>query len=105
MKKLILFAVVMIFVFSPAMTFAVNNVNVNSEILSVPVTENKLLEVEISNMKEHLDKIRDTDKADMSAKDMKELKKEMKANKKASGGIYIGAGTLLLVVLLIVLLV
>ena len=99
MKKL------MIFVLSPAMSFAVNNVNVNSETLSVPVTENKLMDVEISNMKERLEEIRDMDKAEMNAKDKKEIKKELKSMKKASGGIYIGAGTLLLVVLLIVLLV
>ena len=100
MKKLITFAVVMILALSPAMTFAVDR-NVNSETLTVPVTENKLLEQEIGNMNLHLDEIRDTDKLDMTSKDKKDIKK----NKKGSGAIYIGGTTLLLVIIIIILLV
>ena len=87
------------------MAFAANeNVNVATQTLTVPVTESKLMQTEVDNMRERLEEIREMDKAEMSSKDKKELKKELKDMKKASGGIYIGAGTLLLAILLIVIL-
>jgi hypothetical protein len=71
-------------------------------------TENKLSDEELSRLTRRVEEIRDMDKSDMTAKEKKELKKELKGIKetvKADGGyIYIGAGTLLVVILLLILL-
>ncbi len=71
-------------------------------------TENKLSEEELSRLTRRVEEIRDMDKSDLTAKEKKVLKKELKGIKetvKADGGyIYIGAGTLLVVILLLILL-
>lgn len=71
-------------------------------------TENKLSEEELSRMTRRVEEIRDMDKSDLTAKEKKALKKELKGIKesvKADGGyIYIGAGTLLVIILLVILL-
>ena len=72
--------------------------------LAVPMSENRVMENEISNMNKRLEEIRDMDISELSAKEKKELRKELKKKKKG-GAIYIGGSTLLLVILLIVLLV
>lgn len=88
------------------MTFAAENVvKADIETMSVTVTESKVMGDEISIMNERLGEIRDMEKAELSKKDKKELKKELKKMKKSSGGIYIGAGTLILLVILIAILV
>ena len=104
MKKLRLFVIALVLTMGGTMTFAANETAKSSVEMAVPVTENKLMQEEINSMNERLDEIRDMDKAEMNAKDKKEIRKELKAMKKTSGGIYIGAGTLLIVILLIVLL-
>lgn len=81
----------------------------NKDKASVPVnTENKLSEEELGRMTKRVEEIREMDKSDLTAKEKKELKKELKGIKeavKADGGyIYIGAGTLLVVILLVILL-
>lgn len=71
-------------------------------------TENKLSEDEINRLTKRVEEIRDMDKSDLTLKEKKELKKELReikeTVKKDGGYIYIGAGTIL-VILLIVLLV
>ena len=71
-------------------------------------TENKLSEEELSRLTRRVEEIRDMDKSDMTTKEKKELKKELKAIKetvRADGGyVYIGAGTLLVIILLVILL-
>lgn len=71
-------------------------------------TENKLTEEEISRMTARVEEIRVMDKSELTASEKKALKKELKEMKemvKADGGyIYIGAGTLLVVILLVILL-
>lgn len=71
-------------------------------------TENKLSEEELSRLTNRVEEIRDMDKSDLTAKEKKELKRELKEIKeavKADGGyIYIGAGTLLVIILLVILL-
>lgn len=75
---------------------------------AVPGTENKLSEDEINRLTKRVEEIRDMDKSDLTLKERKELKKELRGIKetvkKDGGYIYIGAGTIL-VILLIVLLV
>lgn len=106
MKKSIFFVIVLMLTMSGTAAFAgVKNVKSDTEVLAVPITENKVLEEEVINMNERLEEIRDMDKSELSAKDKKELKKELKNMKKNNGAIYIGGTTLLLLIILIVLLV
>lgn len=71
-------------------------------------TENKLTENELNRMTRRVEEIKDMNKSELSTKEKRELKKELKGlkeNIRASGGyIYIGAGTLLVVILLLILL-
>ena len=106
MKKSKFVVFVLILAMSGTMAFAVNkDVISETETMTVPVTENKLMENEINNMNKRLEEIRDMDKSEMDAKDKKEIKKELKAMKKRGGAIYIGGATLVLLIILIVLLV
>lgn len=107
MKKTLFFVIVLILSMGSISIFASEKTtNSNSEMLTIPMSENKVMEEEIRNMNERLEEIRDMDKSELSSKDKKELKKELKDIKKKKGGaIYIGGTTLLLIIILIVLLV
>ena len=105
MKKLKFFVIVLVLTMGGTMTFAANETAKSSVEMAVPVTENKLMQEEINRMNERLEEIRDMDKAEMNAKDKKEIKKELKDMKKAGGTIYIGGATLILIIILIILLV
>lgn len=104
MKKSILFAFIMVFVLS-ATAFAAT-ASKNPE--NLPKTENKLSEEEAIRLTNRVEEIRDMDKTDMAAKEKRELRKELKSihkSVKRDGGIiYIGTGTLLVIILLIILL-
>lgn len=108
MKKTLFFVIVLILSMGSISIFASEKTtNSNSEMLTIPMSENKVMEKEIRSMNERLEEIRDMDKSELSSKDKKELKKELKdMNKKKKGGaIYIGGTTLLLLIILIVILV
>ena len=108
MKKLNYFIIVLFLTMSTTVAFsAEKTVKSNSEALTVPISENKIMEEEIVNMNERLEEIRDMDKSELNAKDKKELRKELKEmkKKKKGGAIYIGGTTLLLLIILIVILV
>jgi hypothetical protein len=105
MKKVFFFASIMIFLVSvPAFTASASN---NPE--RTPITENKLTAEEVSRLSSRVEEIRDMDKTEMSAKEKSELRKELKGIKKDmrrdGGAIYIGTGTLLLLIILLILLV
>ncbi len=72
-------------------------------------SENKLSEEEINRLTKRVEEIRDIDKSDLNAKEKRALRtelKEIKANVRANGGyVYIGAGTLILIIILVILLV
>lgn len=72
-------------------------------------TENKLSEEELSRLNKRVEEIRDMDRTNMSAREKRELRKELKEIKedlRRSGGyVYIGAGTIILIIILVVLLV
>lgn len=59
-------------------------------------------------MTKRIEEIRNMDKSDMTASEKRELKKELKENKenirKNGGYIYIGAGTIVLIIILLLLL-
>ncbi len=111
MKKTIFFVIVMFFTMSATMAFAGNkDVKTDAEKSAVPVkTENKLSNEEITRLTNRVEEIRDMDKSEMSAKERKELRKELKGIKenvkKNSGTVVIsGAALVLIIVLLIILL-
>jgi len=110
MKKTIFFVLIMIFSLSASTVFATNkNSDRASEKVAVPgKTENKLSEEEISRLTKRVEEIRDMDKTNMTVKEKRELRKEVKAikeNVKRDGGvIYISAGTLILIIILVLLL-
>lgn len=70
--------------------------------------ETSLTAEESSLMSKRVEEIRDMDMSEMSSKEKKELKNELKdtqENIRRNGGyIYIGTGTLILIILLIILL-
>ena len=105
MKKSLFFVFIMIFMLS-ASTFAAS-VSKNPENLSK--TENKLTAEEMSRLTRRVEEIRDMDKTEMAAKEKRELRKELKGIekniRKDSGAIYIGTGTLILIIILVILLV
>lgn len=111
MKKSILFVLIMIFSLSASTAFATKaDPNTNPDNLAVPgKTENKLSEEELSRLTRRVEEIRDMDKTDMTGKEKRELRKELKGIKenvrKADGVVYIGAGTLILIIILVILLV
>jgi hypothetical protein len=110
MKKIILFTFLVIFTFSASTAFAgKKDAKSPSENLAVPnKTENKLSEEELSRLTRRVEEIRDMDKTDMTGKEKRDMKKELKSikeNVKKDGGyVYIGTTTILLIILLIVLL-
>lgn len=109
MKKTIIMVYLMILSMGVSTAFAAGSEKNRKDEAAVPgKTENKLSEEELSRMTRRVEEIRDMDKSDLTAKEKKELKKELrgiKENVKAAGGyIYIGAGTLLVVILLLILL-
>ena len=72
-------------------------------------TENKLSEEEVNRLTRRVEEIRDMDKTVMTAKEKKEIRKELKGIKenvrRDNGAIYIGTGTLILIIILVILLV
>jgi uncharacterized ferredoxin-like protein len=110
MKKTIFLVLIMIFSLSATTVFAAKtDPKTTTENPAVPIkTENKLSEEEISRLTKRVEEIRDMDKTDMTVKEKRALKKELKGikeNVRKSGGIiYISAGTLILIIILVLLL-
>ena len=98
----------MIFSMGISSAFAAGPGKTNENLAIPENTENKLSEEELSRLTSRVEEIRDMDKSDLTVKEKKELRKELKEIKetvKANGGyIYIGAGTLLVIILLVILL-
>lgn len=109
MKKKLFFAIAMIFALSVPASFA-NDSKTTSENTAVPVkTENKMSAEEVSRLTKRVEEIRDMDKSNMTVKEKRELRKELKTTKenvrKDGGYLYISAGTVILIIILIILLV
>lgn len=111
MKKIILFALIMVFTIGVSTAFAADpDLKNKPDSLAVPnATENKLSEEELSHLTKRVEEIRDMDKTDMTVTERRELKKELKGikeNIKRDGGlVYIGTGTLILIIILVIILV
>jgi hypothetical protein len=110
MKKAVIFVFIMIFTLSASTLFAVRPDHKSaSENTAIPnKTENKLSEEELSRLTKRVEEIRDMDKTNMTGKEKRELRKELKSikeNVRRDGSvIYIGGGTLLLIIILLVIL-
>ncbi len=104
------FAFLIIFSLSASTSWAASTDSKSApESPAVPVkTENKLSEEDMSRLTKRVEEIRDMDKTNMTVKEKRELKKELKGikeNVRRSGGyVYIGGGTLLLIIILVILL-
>lgn len=111
MKKTILFVFLTFFTFSAAIVLASGNkLKLDTDKSAVPVkSENRMSEEEISRLTKRVEEIRSLDKTEMTVKEKRELKKEVKEIKKnvakAGGTVYIGGAALVLIILLVVLLV
>ena len=110
MKKIIFFALIMIFSLSASTAFATKTgTKTAPENVADPnQTEKKLTEEELSRLTNRVEEIRGMDKSKMTVKEKRALKKELKEikeNVKKDGGyIYIGAGTLILIIILVIVL-
>lgn len=104
MKTKHLFTLLLILMLSAPTAFCAS---AKSEATAAKV-ENKLTAEESSRLLKRVEEIRDMDKSEMTVKEKKELKKELKETKenlsRRDGYVYIGTGTLLLIILLIILL-
>lgn len=107
MKKTI-FLVLVIMLSLGASALAVKSNATEKDAIS-PNTESKLSEEEIARLTKRVEEIRDMDKSKLSSKEKRALKKELKeikANVRTDGGyVYIGAGTIILIIILVILLV
>ncbi len=105
MKKIIFFVCLIILSFSATAAFGVKPA---SNSVTPVKEENKLSEEEISRLTKRVEEIRNMDKTNMSVKEKRELKKELKGireNVQRHGGyIYIGGGTLFLIIILLIIL-
>jgi hypothetical protein len=108
MKKMIFSACLIIFAISTSVAI---NPDPKSEPESPAVTaiaENNLSEDEINILIARVEEIRDMDKSNLTATERRDLRRELKAIKedvrRQGGYIYIGAGTLLVILILVLLL-
>lgn len=109
MKKIIFFVSLMILSLSASTIYA-SEPGSKTDKTSVPnTTENKLSAEEIIRLSKRVEEIRKMDKTNLTHKEKRELRKELrviKENVKRSGQVvYISAGTLVLILILVILLV
>ncbi len=111
MKKINFLVLLMIFSMSATTAFAfTSNPEPTTENLIAPAkTEKNLSEEEVNHLINRVEEIRDMDKSNLTSIEKRELRKELKAIKKnvrENGGyVYIGAGSLIIIILLIILIV
>lgn len=96
----------MIFMFSVSMAFA-GEVKDVAENAAVVKTANQLTAEEVASMTKRVEEIRNMDKSNLTSVEKRELRKEVKGikeNVKKNGQvIYISAGTVLLIILILLL--
>ncbi|NTW23630.1 MAG: hypothetical protein HGA37_02930 [Lentimicrobium sp.] len=109
MKKKLFFVLIMAMSLSTSTLFAAEAASNNPANSEKNNKENKLTEEEVGRMTKRIEEIRDMDKSNLSAVEKSELRnelKDMKESVRANGGyVYIGVGTLILIIILVILLV
>ena len=110
MKKTTFIAFLMFFALS-ASTALANNAspkNASDNAATTDKKENRLSDEEVSRMTKRVEEIRDMDKSNLTTAEKRDLRKELKTTrenvKKDGGYIYIGAGTLVLIIVLVIIL-
>lgn len=109
MRKTIFIGILMMFTMSSTVVFAANNDSkAKTETAAILAkTENKLSAEEVALLTKRVEEIRSMDKSDMTTAEKRELRKELKGIKSSAnrGGevIYLSAGTILLIILIIIL--
>lgn len=109
MKKSILFALIMIFSLGASTAFGANtDSKTNPDKNALPTkTENKLSEEEVARLTKRVEEIRDMDKTEMTFKEKRELRKEVKEIrenvKRSDGTVVIGVTSLLVIILILIL--
>lgn len=105
MRTKLFFALLMIFALSAPTTFGASK----STKASADKIENKLSAEEVSRLTKRVEEIRDMDKSNLTVTEKRELRKELRATKenvrKDGGYIYVSAGTVILIIILVILLV
>ena len=111
MKTKLFFATLMIFALSISTAMATNSDPNNESEKPVTTDEKvtKLSEEELAVLTNRVEEIKDMDKSKMTSKERRALRKEVReinTEVRASngGGVYIGVGTLLLIIILILIL-
>lgn len=106
MRTKLLFALLMVFALTAPATFGASKSAKN--IAATNKTENKMTEEEASRLTKRVEEIRDMDKTNLTVTEKRELRKELKAAKenirKDGGYIYVSAGTVILIIILVLLL-
>lgn len=109
MKKHLVLGFLILFVLSTAAFAGLSDPKRESEKPAVTdPKENKLSDEEISRMNRPADEVNNLDKANLSNKEKKDLKKDLKAAKQLErrhgGYIWVGSGGLILLIILILIL-
>ena len=109
MRTKLFFALLMTFALSAPTVFGANSKSEKKELAAANKIENKLSAEEVSRLTTRVEEIRDMDKTNLTVTEKRELRKELKATKKNvrdnGGYIYVSAGTVILILILIILLV
>lgn len=109
MKKIMFFVIAALLILSIKSVTASNADAKEAEKATIAVASDDALSAEEMNVLTlRVEEIRDMDKSNMTALEKRELRNELKLIKKdmrGNGAIYIGTGTLLLIIILIILLV
>lgn len=104
MRTKLFFVLLMVFALSAPATYA----GKVKKLPNADKIENKLSEEEVARMTKRIEEIRDMDKSDLTMKEKRELRKELKTTKenlrRDGGYIYISVATVALIVLLVLLL-
>lgn len=108
MRTKLFFALLMVFALSAPTTFGSSKSD-KKNLANSDKMENKLSTEEVNRLTKRVEEIRDMDKSNMTVTEKRELRKELKATKenvrKDGGYIYVSAGTVILILILVILLV
>jgi uncharacterized membrane protein len=109
MKKVTFFVIVILFAMGITTAMAASaETKKTNKIANAGINENAMTAEEMNILTLRVEEIRDMDKSDMTSVEKRELRNELKVIKKdmrRNGAIYIGTGTLILIIILIILLV
>lgn len=111
MKKIIIYILAIVFALCSSIIAEARTVKKTEAVNNTIVVKkgDKLSDEEMARIAKRVEEIRDMDRSNMTAKERKELREELSEYREHyhggfHGGVYIGGGTLFLIILLIILL-